>query len=249
MISKKNINFYKKYGYLKLKNFINSNEINSCLKSALYIKKKSINGINKYTEKRIDGLNRSILIRAENFYKKNNNLSKIIENKHILTVLERLFNNKPLLFKEKINYKPPGSRADMLHQDSQAGWNKYCKRFISVLIPLEKSTLNNGCLQFDISGNNHKRLASKAMRPLELNELVAPKFKYFKLNPGDIIFFNNYIPHKSDPNLGKKSRIQLYLTYNNSADGDFRKKYISKKLKNYPPNNQRKKNIIYKYKI
>ena len=63
-------------------------------------KEKNIKGINKYTEKRIDGLNRSVLIRVENFYKKNNNLSKIIENKHILTVLERLFNNKPYYLKK-----------------------------------------------------------------------------------------------------------------------------------------------------
>ena len=173
---------------------------------------------------------KNILIRAENFYNIDLNLTNIIKNKNIISILEKLFNDKAIIFKEKINYKPPGSRNDKLHQDSQAGWNKFTEKFISVLIPLEKSELNNGCLQFDISGNNHKKLVGKTFKKLKLNQLKKPKFKYFKLNIGDVIFFNNYIPHKSNFNKSKNSRIQIYLTYNKKKTEILEKNIYLKKL-------------------
>ena len=84
---------------------------------------------------------KNILIRAENFYNIDFNLTNIIKSKNIFKILEKLFNDKAILFKEKINYKPPGARNDKLHQDAQAGWNKFTEKFISVLIPLEKVKL------------------------------------------------------------------------------------------------------------
>ena len=99
-----------------------------------------------------------------------------------------------------------------MHQDAQAGWNKFTEKFISVLIPLEKSQIGNGCLQFDISRVIIKDWL-ETFKALKLNELRQPKFKYFKFNIGDVIF-NNYIPHKSNFNISKNSRIQIYLTYN-----------------------------------
>ena len=74
------------------------------------------------------------------------------------------------------------------------------------------------------------------------------KFKSFELDVGDVIFFNSYIPHKSGPNKSKKSRIQIYLTYNSISAGNFRKRYISEKRKSFPPNNERIKGINYTFK-
>ena len=87
------------------------------------------------------------------------------------------------------------------------------------------------------------------MSPLKYNELKKPRFKSFELDVGDVIFFNNYIPHKSKPNKSGKSRIQIYLTYNSSSAGNFRKKYISEKRKSFPPNNERLEGLKYNYKI
>lgn len=249
MIKKNQIKFFKDYGYLVINSLFKKKEIEKGLNSAKKIQKTSDKKIYKYFEKSFFNKKKNILIRAENFYNIDLNLTNIIKNNNILKILEKLFNDKAIIFKEKINYKPPGARSDKLHQDSQAGWNKFTEKFISVLIPLEKSQLSNGCLQFDISGNNHKKLVGKTFKTLKLNELKKPKFKYFKLNIGDVIFFNSYIPHKSSFNKNKNSRIQMYLTYNKKKDGNFRKKYLSEKIISYPPNNMRKKGIKYSYKI
>jgi ectoine hydroxylase-related dioxygenase (phytanoyl-CoA dioxygenase family) len=249
MITTNQIKFFNNYGYLTINNLFIKKEIKSYLNSAKEIQKTFDERIYKYYEKSFFDKKKNILIRAENFYNIDFNLTKLINNKKITKILEKLFNDKAIIFKEKINYKPAGARKDKLHQDSQAGWNKFTKKFISVLIPLEKSHLLNGCLQFDISGNNHKKMIGKTFKTLKLDELKKPKFKYFELNIGDVIFFNNYIPHKSNFNKSKNSRIQIYLTYNKKKDGNFRKKYISEKITSYPPNNMRRKNIKYLYKI
>ena len=250
-VNSEEIRKYKKYGFIKKKKFFNKKKISDLLKSIKKIKTK--NTINKnifrYFENSILNKNKKILVRSENFYRKDKNLTKIINDKGIKLIVKKLLKKNPILFKEKINFKPSGCTADTLHQDSQAGWYIFTKKFVNVLISIEKSTLKNGCLQFDISGNNCSKLIKKDMLPLKYNELKKPKFKSFELDVGDVIFFNSYIPHKSGPNKSKKSRIQIYLTYNSISAGNFRKRYISEKRKSFPPNNERIKGINYTFKI
>ena len=192
---------------------------------------------------------KSILVRIENFYNKSKYLTKLIDDQLIKEILLKLFRNKATLFKEKINFKPPGCGPDKLHQDSQAGWNKYTKDFINVLLSVEKSTNNNGCLHIDISGNNCSKLMSKKMKPLKKKELKNPKFKKLLLEEGDLVFFNSYTPHFSYSNNSQKSRSQIYLTYNKAKDGKFRSKYISDKRKTFPPNDERLVSKKYSYKV
>jgi ectoine hydroxylase-related dioxygenase (phytanoyl-CoA dioxygenase family) len=251
MVQKIDTKFFKQYGYLFYKNLISKAEIERCLKSAKYMQKNRImiDKVSKYYENHIKKKNKQILVRIENFLKKDRNLTKLTNNKKIQKILKNLFNEKAVIFKEKINYKLPGCRQDKLHQDLQAGWEKYCKNFISVLISLEKSDLNNGCLQFDISGNNSKKLISQSMKPLRYKNLKKPRFKSFIMSPGDAVFFNDLIPHKSKSNISKKSRIQVYLTYNSASSGSFREKYLIDKTISYPPNKLREKNKKYSYKV
>ena len=251
MIPKINLKFFKQYGFLIIRDLVSKSEIKKCLKSTKKMQKKGIsdNNVSKYYEQSIIRKDKEVLVRIENFYKKNKDLTSLINNKKIFEILKNIFHDKPIIFKEKINYKLPGCRQDKLHQDSQAGWGKYCKNFVSVLISLEYSNLNNGCLQFDVSGNNSKKLINKSMKPLQVKNLKKPKFKSFIMFPGDVIFFNSFIPHKSNFNKSTKSRIQVYLTYNKISDGNFRKRYIKEKEIFYPPNNKRSKDISYSYKV
>jgi ectoine hydroxylase-related dioxygenase (phytanoyl-CoA dioxygenase family) len=114
---------------------------------------------------------------------------------------------------------------------------------------VEKSTINNGCLHIDISGNNCSKLMSKKMKPLKKKELKNPKFKKLLLGEGDLVFFNSYTPHYSYSNNSKKSRTQIYFKSNKSKDGKFRSKYIRDKRKTFPPNDERLVNKNYSYKV
>ena len=245
------IKSFKNKGIYLIKNFYSKKELNQIKKNTNLIKKqktKKFVGVMKYYEDDIYKKNK-VLVRAEYFYKKNKNLTNLIDGKRIKSILRKITGDQCIIFKEKINYKPPGCRKDKLHQDMQGDWRKYTKNFISALISVDKSTKKNGCLEFDISGNNHLSLRGKIFKELKISQLKKPSFKKIILNPGDIVFFNAYIPHKSGKNFSKLSRTQIYLTYNIKKDGNFRKAYFNEKRINFPPNNERKEKKLYKYKI
>ena len=250
LISDSEIHQFDKKGFLIKKNFFKRSYIQKISKEIISLKSKDRPiKVDKYFGISLKKGRKSILVRIENFYKKSKYLTKLIDDKSIKEILLKLFRNKATLFKEKINFKPPGCGPDKLHQDSQAGWNKYTKDFINVLLSVEKSTNNNGCLHIDVSGNNCLKLMSKKMKPLKRKELKSPKFKKLLLDEGDLVFFNSYMPHFSYSNTSKKSRSQIYLTYNKEKDGKFRSKYISDKRKNFPPNDERLANKKYSYKV
>ncbi len=250
LISNSEIHQFDQKGFLIKKNFFNKLFIQKISKEINLLKSKDRSKkVDKYFGMSVKKSQKSILVRIENFYNKSKYLTKLINDQSINEVLFKLFRNKATLFKEKINFKPPGCGPDKLHQDSQAGWNKYTKDFINVLLSVEKSTNNNGCLYIDISGNNCSKLMTKKMKPLIKKELKNPKFKKLLLGEGDLVFFNSYIPHFSHSNNSKKSRSQIYLTYNKAKDGKFRSKYISDKRKTFPPNDERLVNKKYSYKV
>lgn len=242
---------YNKIGICRVDKFFSYNQIERLRKYVNYIEKTEPKKgeIAKYFEENISKEKKNILMRAEYFYDYHSGLKDLINSKKIKKYLKYLINYECSLFKEKINYKSPGSRADKLHQDSQGGWGKYAQNFISILISLDKSVKENGCLEFDISGNNCKELIGEKWKPLKVKNLKNPKFKKFELNIGDVVFFNNFVPHRSGPNLSKMKRRQIYLTYNRNIDGNFRKSYFYSKRKNFPPNNERSNKKKYKYLV
>ena len=250
LISDSEIHQFDKKGFLIKQNFFKKSFIKKISKEIISLKSKDRpKKVDKYFGISLKKGRKSILVRIENFYKKSKYLTELIDDKSIKEILSKLFRNKATLFKEKINFKPPGCGPDKLHQDSQAGWNKYAKDYINVLLSIEKSTNNNGCLHIDVSGNNCSKLMSKRMKPLKKEELKSPKFKKLLLAEGDLVFFNSYTTHFSYSNNSKKSRSQIYLTYNKVKDGKFRSKYISDKRKNFPPNDERLVNKKYSYKV
>jgi len=248
-ISQDEIYQFDQKGYLVKKNFIKKNFVKKILNEINSIKLNKKLNVDKYYAKSIKQKNKLILVRIENFYNKSKFLTQLIKDISINKILSKLFKNKPTLFKEKINFKPPGCGPDKLHQDSQAGWNKYTKNYINVLLSVEKSTNENGCLYIDISGNNCTKLVNNKMRPLRIKELKNPNFKKLLLGVGDLVFFNSYTPHFSNSNKSKKGRSQIYLTYNKAKDGKFRSRYISDKRKTFPPNNERSSSKKYSYKV
>lgn len=250
IVSKTEITQFIKKGFIVKKNFFNKNYVQKILKEINDLKfNHNQIKVDKYYGTSTGNKQKSLLVRIENFYNKSKYLTKLINDPSINNILLRLFKNKPTLFKEKINFKPAGCGPDKLHQDSQAGWNKYTKNFVNVLLSVERSTKKNGCLNIDISGNNCTKIVKNKMEPLKVKELENPKFKELLLGEGDIVFFNSYVPHFSFSNNSKKSRSQIYLTYNKVKDGKFRSRYIKDKKKTFPPNNERSPDKNYSYKV
>jgi ectoine hydroxylase-related dioxygenase (phytanoyl-CoA dioxygenase family) len=193
----------------------------------------------KYYEAGLDG-EAGLLVRAENIMTdKNAEIRDLILNAKTLAVLEALIGDKPVLFKDKVNYKLPGCRADKLHQDQSAGWGSYADFFATLFVALDPNTLENAPLSIMKSGNYRRGLMTEEWQPLSQDDPpFEPQDEYlvFEGAPGDVIVFDCFVPHGSPPNTSDTPRRNLYLTFNRASDGDHRQQYYADKWKSYPPN-------------
>lgn len=161
--------------------------------------------------------------------------------------VSQLLDEPAVLFKEKINFKMPGGGGFAPHQDSQAGWDAYADFFISALVSIDRATLENGCLRL-VSGH-HKNGLATSWEPLSEEYMAGMKFDPVPTEPGDIVFFDCYAPHSSEPNMSPDVRRIYYATYNRLSDGDHMAQYYADKHKNYPPDIDRDPSKSYVFKV
>ena len=244
-LSKEQINFYKKFGMLKIEKFMGKNEVKFFKNEISRLAKSKDTKIAKYYQENLFGT-KNDLFRIEHFYEFSKKFRKLIDSKRVKNVINKLAGKKSILFKEKINIKPAYSREDRLHQDVQGDWLKYSNNFITFLVSLVDTDKKNGNLIFDTSGNNKSKILGKMFKVLKISELKSPYFKNLPLKAGDAVFFNGYIPHKSTKNNTNKSRKQMYITYCVPKFKNTRKKYFQEKFENCPPNQKNKSKFVFK---
>ncbi|MDG2304166.1 MAG: phytanoyl-CoA dioxygenase family protein [Candidatus Binatia bacterium] len=171
----------------------------------------------------IDGEER--LARSEDFDPYHAGLSAFMRDGVIARVLEELFGEPAVLFKEKINFKYPGGGGFAPHQDAPA--YRFIDHHISCMVPIDPSTIESGCLYF-APGYDEGLLPNAAGR-IDETWLSGARWEPLEAMPGDLVFFDSYAPHKSGTNGSKAPRRLMYLTYNSASKGDFRETYYADK--------------------
>jgi ectoine hydroxylase-related dioxygenase (phytanoyl-CoA dioxygenase family) len=76
-----------------------------------------------------------------------------------------------------------------------------------------------------------------------------PSFRSLPTQPGDAVFFDSFLPHRSAPNPTDTARRVLYITYNLRAEGDQRARYYADKRRSYPQDCEREPGKTYAYKV
>lgn len=241
ILTKKHKETFDHRGFIVMKDFFSREVINNLSSWLDKLQDKSPEeGVEaKYYEtSSITGGN--ILVRVEHILGNHNpEITRLLLGPRTLQCLSALFGEPPLLFKEKVNYKMPGCRPDKLHQDQAAGWNAYADFFISMCVVIDQNRRDNAALTFLSSGNYEKKLMGEEWRPLtDQDPPYQPENEYtlMEADPGDVIFFDSYVPHGSPANNSGQCRRNIYLTFNRQSDGDMRDKYYRDKWKTYPPN-------------
>jgi len=198
-------------------------------KEAKYYEQSSITGENQ-------------IVRIENILGDHNpQMTELFLSDKTIGCLTDLLDEPPVLFKEKINYKLPGCRADKLHQDQAAGWNAYGDFYITMGIMVDPNRKENAALSFMKSGNYERALMTPEWQPIsEDDPPYQPEGEYMLLegDPGDVIFFDCFVPHGSPANTGAECRRNIFLTFNAASQGDKRAQYYADKWKAYPPNDE-----------
>jgi 2-aminoethylphosphonate dioxygenase len=135
-------------------------------------------------------------------------------------LLADLYGEPACLFKDKLIFKPAGVKGYGLHQDWIA-WPGFPRSFLTVLVPLDPATRDNGCTEV-FPGYHY--LGSLSPEDGDYHELPAgtvdeARCVPLELEPGDVAVFGGFTPHRSAPNRSGGWRRQLYLSYNARSDG------------------------------
>jgi len=165
----------------------------------------------------------------------------------LLPSVGQLFGEDAVLFKDKINFKLPGGDGFKPHQDSQAGWEDYAGYFVSVMVCIDAATIENGCLQ--LAPRPKVELVGREWEPLTEAETALMDFTHVPTSPGDVVYFDSYVPHMSDPNVTDTPRRMYFATYNKMSEGDHLESYYADKRKSFPPDIEREAGQEYVYRV
>eukprot|EP00040_Diaphanoeca_grandis_P029771 m.175096 g.175096 ORF g.175096 m.175096 type:complete len:304 (-) comp31799_c0_seq1:49-960(-) len=136
-----------------------------------------------------------------------------------------------VLFKDKINYKGPHGAGFLCHQDASAyGTDELAARHVSVLVAVDAATKENGCLQV-APGTHNSGLFKNAKGVIDPEVENSMEFVNVTLNPGQLVLFDSFLPHRSESNNTDGWRRSGYLTFNKLNEGDHHTAYYEKKAK------------------
>ncbi|MGO9930993.1 MAG: phytanoyl-CoA dioxygenase family protein [Steroidobacteraceae bacterium] len=190
----------------------------------------------------------SVLQRVENFCPYHAGFDKVIRDSRLQSAVEQVLGGPALLFKEKINFKMSGGAGFEPHQDQQAGWSRYASLFVTALVSIDPATLENGCLEM-ANCPRQSGLIGREWAPLTAQEMAAFDLLPVPTGPGDVVFFDSYVPHASGPNRTTDQRRVLYVTYNRASDGDHRISYYADKRASFPPDIERLPGVEYRFRV
>jgi ectoine hydroxylase-related dioxygenase (phytanoyl-CoA dioxygenase family) len=198
-----------------------------------------------YREDSVTQPGQRVIQRIENFCPYHEGFDRFIRHSALAGWAGALMGGPVVLFKDKINFKMPGGAGFKAHQDQQAGWSTYAPLFVTAMVSLDPATLENGCLEI-AAGRHREGLIGQQWVPLEEQGL---ELEVIPTAPGDVIFFDSYVPHASKANLTGSPRRILYITYNLAREGDHRARYFADKHASFPPDVDRDREKTYVFRV
>lgn len=233
------LEFWRAHGYLKIEEYLDDTE---CVALSSWVddlerRPETAGKWMKYFERAGNGARQ--LCRIENFIQYHDGFARLITGHRTLAMVSALFGERAVLFKEKINYKLPGGAGFAPHQDAPAFTSFGQSLHITLMASVDATTPQNGCLEVapHPGGRTTLPLAGDLTIDVKTTEQLA--WSPITTKPGDLLFFDSYLPHRSGPNRTAHPRRALYLTYNKAAEGNVRDAYYREKRAVFPPDVER----------
>ncbi len=162
----------------------------------------------------------SVLWKIDPFHDLSPLFTGMVSDRRLLDALASIYGGRePRLFKDKLIYKPPGTHGNGLHQDYN-WWQGYPTSLISVSISIDAATEENGCTRV-YPGYKKGLLTEPGQFQYTPRETVDVDRGLKNIaKPGDVLLFHCFAPHEAGPNRTDAFRRQVFLTYNDAADGE-----------------------------
>jgi hypothetical protein len=154
-------------------------------------------------------------------------------NARLVDNVEKIFGEEIYIYSSKMiikNAREGG--AWEWHQDYGYWYNYGCllPTMMSCSIAIDKATKQNGCLQVlrgsqKIGRINHDRIGEQTIVDPEKLEAAKARFplEYVEMDPGDVLFFDGNILHRSDANLSEFNRWSYIVSYNTVSNKPYKK--------------------------
>lgn len=174
------------------------------------------------------------LSRVENFLPFHDALRDFVEQGSVKLLIEDLVGGPMLLFKDKINLRPPGSRGFELHQDAHAYAEFGVMHHVTAMIPVDAFDATNGAMRFG------RRPSDGLLLPTNPDRSIRPELAgdldlgCVYAEPGDIVVFDSLVPHDSSDNKSRRARRAYFFTFADARLGDRRSSYFQAKRTRFP---------------
>jgi len=180
-----------------------------------------------------------MLCRVEDFLPYHAGLRTLLERSDLRACLAEVLDEPPVLFKEKLNFKLAGGAGFAPHQDAPAFKSFSQTHHITLMLGADATTPENGCLEI-VDGFAESRILPQAENGTLRDDVVASlEWHPLPTEPGDLVLFDSYVPHRSGPNRSGGPRRALYVTWNRASEGDRRAEYFALKRRAFPPECER----------
>jgi hypothetical protein len=199
----------------------------------------------RYYERRAGDPDAKQLARIENFMSYHEGLRQLFSSGRLTSLLAECCGEPVVLFKDKINFKLPGGAGFADHQDAPAYVNFGVEHQLTLMVPVDPFTRDNGCLEMGMNACERVFLPHRADGTLEPEVMAGLEVVPVLAVPGDVIVFDAWVPHRSGPNRSGSPRRSYYLTFNPASAGDHREAYYARKRECFPPEYERRPGVDY----
>ncbi|KAJ7136371.1 epoxidase subunit A [Mycena crocata] len=167
-----------------------------------------------------DSTGQRTLTTTESFADHHAGFDALFRGSPMIGLLHQLLGEEMNLFKEKINYKAPNTGGFKAHTDAPAYVTVAdLGRIVTVMIAVDAQTVENGCLEV-VAGSHKVEIPLGPDRCLDDAWCATQKWIPLHLTPGQFVFFDAHLAHRSAANTTTTGRAAIFATYNSRGTAE-----------------------------
>lgn len=218
---------YKQDGYLSIEQVLEQRVVEEAIDALMDLVFEDPKGakvqLTKPEEELVTRESRELAVRkVSEFAEGEERLRRIADHPSILSIVQQLMGEEPMLVQDMALLKPPhGGGEKPWHQDMAYGNLIYDKPVVGVWIALDEAGVDNGCMHVIPGSHQLGGTPHYAIRDWQLCDTHVPVERdvVVPLRPGGVLFFHGLLYHGTPYNVSSKRRRALQFHYAPASAG------------------------------